>query len=164
MVKTRRQYDDLLSLPEIRSAQIAARNLDIVVTSGTEWADVHSPLRRLLRREKNPVAEQDDFCIGDLLWSPIDKNGPISKGPEERAMTLLQLPDLPSMIRKGARVVLMLAPCAGRDSVENRPGEVKHCLRDKGTLLACLLAQPKRYLTDVVVDPVTAAVALEQLG
>ncbi len=78
-------------------------------------------------------------CRGDIFWRPIADDGPIQADTDTRALTLIELSDLPGLIRAGKRVLLMLAPCG-------------KCHRPKGRLLKCVLEQKRPIITDLVVD------------
>jgi hypothetical protein len=78
-----------------------------------------------------------------MLWRPIAGSGPILDETAVRALTILELSDLPELIRQGKRVLLMLGPCAS-------------CSRRKGLLLQTILSQDKQLVSHLVVDSGTA--------
>ena len=130
----------LRDLSEIDGAFKAVDDIDIIVTSGTEWLDDESALRhRMQRSQKSVRALESAGCVGDILWRPIAEDGPIEEETEIRALTLIELGELESFIQRGKRVLLMLAPC-GR------------CHAPKGRLLRCVLKQDRTLITDLVVD------------
>ena len=84
-------------------------------------------------------------CVGDVLWRPIARTGPIVTETKLRALTLVELTDLPRMIKRDKQVLLMLAPCG-------------MCHEPKGELLDTILNldPSQQIVTNVVVDSVTA--------
>ena len=83
-------------------------------------------------------------CVGDVLWRPIARTGPIVTETKLRALTLVELTDLPKLIKRGKQVLLMLAPCGV-------------CHEPKGELFKTVLnlAPSQQIVTNVVVDSVT---------
>ncbi len=139
------ELSNLRKLFEIEEAYKGAKDLDIIVTSGAEWDDPDNSLRVSLKRYPETLATLNEAgCVGDMLWRPLAKDGPIEAETAVRAMTLLELSDLPEFIRKGNHVMLVLGPCGG-------------CKRPKGKLLHTILNQRRRLLTHLVVDSRTAA-------
>ena len=136
----------LRELEDIANAFDAVNNLDIIVTSGTLWSDEHGALHRRMRAAGADAILEEEKCIGDVLWQPIAKTGPIVTETALRALTLVELTDLPRLIERAkTRVMLMLAPCGA-------------CHAPKGNLLDTVLHQGRsqQIVTDVVVDSVTA--------
>jgi DNA-binding transcriptional regulator LsrR (DeoR family) len=132
-------------LADIKDAFASVRGLDIVVTSGADWSDEDCALRRRMQGSTASVeALQNEGCVGDILWRPIADHGPIETETELRALSLIELGQLPTIIRGGTRVLLMLGPC-GR------------CGDPKGRLLRCVLQQRRPIITDLVVDSRTAS-------
>lgn len=135
----------LRDLPDIRDAFAAVREIDIIVASGSDWLDPHSALRNLmLRSPESARVLEAEGCIADILWRPLSERGPIEKETCIRALTLVELSELPGLIEQGKHVLLTLAPCG-------------LCNEPKGRLLSCLLGQPKPLFTDLVVDTRTVA-------
>jgi hypothetical protein len=93
---------------------------------------------------------QQAKTIGDLLWRPISDSGPVEVEVGVRAMTPLDLPDLPLLIRAGSKVVVVLGPCGT-------------CGGPKGEVLRALLGWKGHYITHAVVDSRTAAEALSTI-
>ncbi len=133
------------------------KQIDLVVTSGTSWKNdedrrhSHSHLKRLLTGYKDDdgrdvvsVLEKEHGCVGDLLWQPVNEEGPIPDETKVRAMTLRRLDELPGAIDKGAQVLLVLGPCA--------------CGRARDDVLRTVLGWKKRYITHLVADNRTASV------
>jgi hypothetical protein len=142
----------LRRLDDIANAFAAVTDLDIIVTSGTRWSDEHGALHRRMRAADADAVLDEKKCIGDVLWQPIAASGPIVGETELRALTLVELTDLPTLIKDhNVRVMLMLAPCGA-------------CHKPKGELLEVVLNQdPERQIvTDVVVDSVTAGEMLRR--
>ncbi len=125
---------------DIKRAMDAVEYIDIFVTSGASWHDPHSALRKRMEdsRDSFDVLEKAG-CVGDIQWRPLSRSGPITTPTLQRAMTLVDLSDLPALIRKGKRVLLMLSPCGV-------------CHRPKGDLLDCVLNLEEPLITDLVVD------------
>ncbi len=139
-----RQFAELQDLDGIRETYASSMDLDIIVTSGSCWSDPHSMLRKYMSRsEKSFVTLQRAGCIGDMLWRPISADGPISDETEIRAMTLLELTDLPAFIQQGKHVLLVLGPCMGCNQPKTR------------TLEAVTTMQP-HLITHLVLDSRTA--------
>jgi DNA-binding transcriptional regulator LsrR (DeoR family) len=144
-IVTPQGMEQLKQLPDIRAAFAAAKNIDIIVTSGTEWADKDSALKKRIKGAARCVNKLNkEKCLGDIFWRPIGADGPITAETEYRALTLIELGQLHGFIKGGKRVLLMLAPCGG-------------CNKPKGKLLECVLNQKKPLVTDLVVDSLTAS-------
>lgn len=121
--------------------------IDIVVTSGSAWEDEHGLLKNLFE-EQYP----DDYkvlldarCVGDMLWQPINSDGPILGKTKVEAMTLKSLDDLADEIPRGLKVLLVLGPC-GR------------CATPREDVLRTVLNLEKRYVTHVVTDYRSASI------
>jgi DNA-binding transcriptional regulator LsrR (DeoR family) len=116
--------------------------LDIVLTSAGSIHDKDSVLRRAHAKHREQMDEmiEQDGCVGDMLWLPLSKQKPLdnSKYPY-RAMTLLDLTELPDLISRGTKVVLSIGPC-GR------------CNRLKTDVLADILDLPTALVTHLVAD------------
>ncbi len=137
-----RMMGDLKRIPDIREAYDRASEIDIIVTSaGGHWQEGHSALYDLYQRRSRPSLDALNAagCIGDMMWRPIGAGGPIEVETEVRAMTLMELADLPAFLRQGKQVVLLMGPC----------GE---CRGPKSEVLRAILNQPKRMVSHVVVD------------
>ena len=128
-----------------------APDLDIVVTSaGAHWKRGCSGLNNKYK-EVAPAAVralEAAGCIGDIIWQPFGPNGPITEDVSPRASTLLSLSELPPLVAKGRRVLLVLAPCGGTG-----------CNEPKSDMLRAVLGW-RGGVTDLVVDARTAALAL----
>jgi hypothetical protein len=132
----------------IREAFARVGSLDVLVTSaGGHWMSGCSRLHELYEGDPkhSQVLEElnSKHCIGDLMWCPLGKEGPIVLGHGMRAMTLVDLTDLPGLIGRGKRVMLVLAPCAS-------------CQLPKTEILKTLLGLRQPLITDLVVDSLTA--------
>jgi DNA-binding transcriptional regulator LsrR (DeoR family) len=144
--------ESLQQLDDIRHAFKAARDIDIIVTSGSDWHDEHSKLRQRMQKSEQAMQTLDaNGCQGDILWRPISRRGPIEAETEIRALTLVELTQLPEFIRQHKQILLMLAPCGA-------------CNRPKGALLKCILEQPQALVTNIVVDSRTASQLLRLAG
>jgi DNA-binding transcriptional regulator LsrR (DeoR family) len=98
----------------------------------------------MAKSDKSLKALQNAGCVGDMLWRPLGERGPIETESEIRAMTLVELSDLPKFIAGGKHVLLVLGPCV----VCNRP---------KTEMLRAVLTMPPRLITHLVVDSRSAA-------
>ena len=142
--------DRLRRIVEIDEAYEAAKHVDIIVTSGSEWKDEHSPLKRSMTRERDVYDRLSRLgCVGDILWRPIGPAGPIEEPTDIRAMTLVELSDLPERIRSGTQVLLMLGPCG-------------MCRRHKGSLLGAIMNHREQLVTHLVTDTRTAVTILPE--
>ena len=90
-------------------------------------------------------------CIGDMLWHPLGPSGPLEVDTNMRAMTLLELTDLPGFIDDGKRVLLVLGPCG----VCNKP---------KTLVLKSVLSAEPHLITDLVADTRAARGVLPGAG
>jgi len=151
MVRSR-DIPKLKSSLEINDAYKAAKQLDIIATSGSDWDDAHSSLRVCMERSPDSVKRLRDLgTIGDVFWRPLGKDGPITYATEIRALTLMELTDLPGFIQKGGNVLLMLGPCG-------------MCKRSKGKIVHTILTQKLQLVTHLVLDSRTAVHLLEITG
>lgn len=135
---------ELKKQDELKQAYAAARTLDIVATSGSEWADEDCGLRSRMQASPESVRIlEENGCVGDILWLPLSRSGPITVETELRALSLIELSELPAIIKGRTRVMLMLGPCGG-------------CGMPKGNLLECVLRQRRPLVTDLILDSRTA--------
>jgi len=140
---------ELMQFEGIREAFDAAKELNIVVTSGSCWVDDHSLLHRFMQVDPKSLQElQDAGCVGDMLWRPVGPSGPIEIPTSKRAMTLLELSDLQQGIQDGnLEVLLVLGPCGG-------------CGRPKREILGPVLSARPPMITHLVVDSLSARALL----
>lgn len=145
----------LLKLPGVVDAYKSSRELDVIVTSAGSINDDDSMLNRYHEcfRTYSPEMKkqlEDDDCVGDMLWLPISRSGPIdNSGHPLQAMALVDLHDLPRFIgERGTRVVLAIGPCS-------------LCGRSKSDILAAILGLPDPHITHLVVDSNTARTITE---
>jgi hypothetical protein len=125
---------------DIREAYEKAADLDIIVTSGSDWDDPHSSLRRCMERSPSTLQTlRDEGALRDMLWRPLGETSPITTETEIRALTLMELDDLPDFINRGKHVLLMLGPCAV-------------CGRHKGPVLDTILSQVRHLASHIVTD------------
>jgi DNA-binding transcriptional regulator LsrR (DeoR family) len=140
-----------LELPGIREAAEQVNDIDIFVSSAAVMVDEHSMMSRYL---KNPPHEDDgkrmqemlqrDGCVGDMLWQPLSRKGPIKlQQYPYRSLSIVDLDQLPAFIRRGRQVLLMLAPCG-------------QCRRPKTEILQAILELDEPLITHLVVDSPTA--------
>lgn len=136
--------------PYIKEAIAAVRDIDIIVASGSDWRDEHSALRILMERfPDSKLVLEKEGVVADVAWRPFGKNGPIETETGVRALTLVELHDLPGLIEQKKRVLLTLGPCG-------------LCNEPKGRLLDCLLEQRTPFITDLVVDSRTVRQMLRE--
>ncbi len=138
-------FKELKAMDGIREAYTEVDKLDIIVTSGSVWSDEHNLLRKYMSKSRRALsALKNAGCVGDMLWRPVGKNGPIEIETEIRAMTLLELSDLPRFIsEKRVNVLLVIGPCGG-------------CNEPKSEVLDVILNCNPRLITHLVVDSRTA--------
>ena len=89
-----------------------------------------------MTEEGREILEKHEI-VGDLLWRPISRRGPIEIEVSQRAFTLVELGQLREFVRQRKQVLLTLAPCG-------------ICRELKGKLLRCALEQ--EIVTHLVVD------------
>jgi DNA-binding transcriptional regulator LsrR (DeoR family) len=154
------QMEALRKLGPIQRALNRSNELDLIVTSAAVFSDPHSQLKRHFE-EYSPetVAQLErDGCIGDMLWLPINKDGPIDTANYAyRPVTVIELSELPKRINRGQKVLLVLGPCAD---------PTQHCDGTKTTILSTILnlhSRRHRYVTHLVVDRPTAKELIQGL-
>jgi hypothetical protein len=81
--------------------------------------------------------------VGDFLWRPVGKRGPIEADTGLRFMTLVELAYIPGFIAKGNQVLFLLGPC-------------EECRQPKPEILKALLGLKDPLFTHLVVDSRTA--------
>jgi DNA-binding transcriptional regulator LsrR (DeoR family) len=140
-------WKSLREFEAIRQVYSDAAKIHIVVSSGGTWEDEHSTLATYMREvERKDVDQLKQLgVIGDLLWQPLSKEGPIEILPDRfqfRANTLMQLRELPEFIGRGGRVLLVLGACG-------------KCEQPKGDLLDVILHADPALVTDIVTDSPT---------
>jgi DNA-binding transcriptional regulator LsrR (DeoR family) len=140
-----------MEIEEITDAFDAVGQLDIIVTSGSDWNDPDSSLRRCMRRSASTLQTlQEEGTVGDMLWRPLGKTAPVMTATELRALTLVELGDLTEFIDRGKHVLLMLGPCAA-------------CNRHKGPIFKTILSQEQQLVTHAVADSRTAAYLIKAM-
>ncbi len=143
-------HQELRRLRAIRVIQRAierASEIDVIVSSLGHWKNGCSGLYNMYSQESPKSLQQllAAGCIGDMMWRPIGRRGPIEIETEHRTMTLMELNQLPDFIARNKRVVLLVGPCAT-------------CHAAKSEVLEAILAQRDRHLvTDLVVDSRSAS-------
>jgi len=149
-----RDFERLKKVPGIREGFDSVGDIDIILTSGSCWADEHSLLRDYMQQYavKDFKALKRAGCVGDILWRPMALSGPIEMETRIRALTLLELADLPSMIDNEKWIMLVLGPCG-----------TEGCNRPKHEILDAILGCEKALISHLVTDSITAALATENL-
>lgn len=148
------QFEELQKLEGIEQAFARKDDLDIIVTSGGSWRDecAHSMLAQFMKKSEDTIKVLERLnCVGDLLWRPLNEDGPITEVTKIRAMTLIELTDLPRFIKDGKSVVLMLGPCL-------------KCMNPRPVLLKTILDLDEHLITHLVTDTRTAAEVLGPVG
>jgi len=136
---------------DIQEAYNKAKDIDIIVTSGADWEDDHSSLRICMERSDSTMQTlRDEGVVGDMLWRPLSATAPITTATELRALTLVELSDLPGFIKNGKDVLLMMGPCG-------------MCHQHKGAALGTILSQTQHLVTHLVADSRTAGYHVAQL-
>lgn len=133
----------------IQEAFDRVKEINIVVTSaGDHWNTLGcSSLYKLFKERASAGAMKElekAGVVGDILWQPVNRQGPVRIEQGLRAVTLMDLPDLPPMIRRGGHVVLALAPCGA-------------CGGPKAGILRTALSWSDRVFTHLVTDRRTAS-------
>ncbi len=149
-----KDMDGLRKNTFMREVFDGAGKIDIIVTSaGGHWEQGHSSLYNMLSKASKESVEQlmKAGCIGDLMWRPLGKNGPIDIKTEMRAVTLMEIKDLQKFIKREKKkaVLLFLGPCGD-------------CGGPKGDVLKAILAQ--KLVTHLVVDSRSARQMLSGAG
>ena len=133
----------LMREEEIARAHAAVADIDIFVATGAD-CEQHSALyRRLQQSPADLRALMDRGWAGDVFWRPLGPDGPIRETGGIRAMTLVELDQLPGFIADGKRVLLLLGPC-------------DDCQKPKDGILQTVLDQERHLVTHLVVDSRTA--------
>lgn len=140
----------VLALPGVEQARQSVHKLDLIVTSAAVINDPHSMLARYYDEPTRDLLTRDG-CVGDMLWWPLARHGPLdpTKYPY-RSLTLLELSELPDYIQRGTQVLLALGPCG-------KCGELKT------DILETLLHLDDHLLTHLVVDSRTARALFERV-
>jgi hypothetical protein len=141
--------DGLKSWDDIRSVMAEAARLDIIVTSAGNWADEHSVFSQIMKSSPKAFEKlMAEGVVGDFLWRPVNKNGPIEADTGLRFMTLVELAFLPGFIARGKKVLCLLGPC-------------EQCLQPKAEIAIALLELRDHLFTHLVVDSRTARGAIK---
>lgn len=131
----------LKSSDGVKESYDEADKIDIIVTSATNWSDEHSTFRKYMIKSPDDCFDklQSEDCLGDILWLPIDSEKPIINKTKTRAMTLMELSEIPDFIKDDRKVLLVMGPCA-------------YCNRTKSEILSAILNQKKHIITHLAVD------------
>jgi hypothetical protein len=143
---------EVLALPGVKEAFQSAEQLDLIVTSAAVLTDEHSMLHRYYERNAPGTVEllKRDGCVGDILWWPLGRHGPLVLDPTQypyRSLTVIELNRLPRYIRRGTQVLLALGPCSG-------------CNKPRTDILDTILHLDDHLITHLVVDSRTAREAV----
>jgi DNA-binding transcriptional regulator LsrR (DeoR family) len=124
----------------IREAYERAKEIDIIVTSTSCWADEHCMFGRYLDLASESMAELEEVgCVGDILWQPLGRDGPIDVETSVRAMTVMDLNKVSEFVADKKLVLLIAGPCG-------------MCHQAKTDVVKAILDQPKRIITHLVID------------
>jgi hypothetical protein len=152
-IVTSDEYDELRNLPSIIRVLESAKDIQIVITSGSLLNDQSSTIQafldNLLYTHPGPEVDElvnlykEEGVVGDLLWQPVTRQGPLQRRTPYRVATLLPLPEIATFLNESPerRVLAVL----GRSSLSGMP---------KSELLDALL-QINPLFTDLVVDTPT---------
>lgn len=142
------QFEELKDLDGIRECYACKDEIDVIVTSASSWPDEHGMLRGYTGKSpKSERALKAAGCVGDMLWRPLSRKGPIEIETEIRAMTLMELSELPAFIASGKRVLLALGPCVRCDTpkaevleavLNTKPPLITHLVVDSRSARPCL--------------------------
>jgi len=135
-----------------RKAFDEARNLDIAITTLCSARDRHGSLRKFMEigpEEGRQVLEAARW-IGDVLWRPFSRGGPITANTVIRPTTLLELDTLVDLAGQEDRhVILVAGPCAT-------------CRKSKAEALKAILTVKRlRMCNHLVIDAKTAKELLD---
>jgi len=136
--------DGLKGWDDIQSVIAEAERLDVIVTSAGNWVDEHSVFFQTMKSSQKAFEKLlAEDVVGDFLWRPVNKHGPIETDTGLRFMTLVELAFLPGFIARGKKVLCLLGPC-------------EQCLQPKAEILKVLLELRDHLFTHLVVDSHTA--------
>jgi hypothetical protein len=145
------QVDSLRAMAGIEPSFTLSSQLDIIVTSAASWdGECSGMLHEYMQKnaESIKVLEKAGIC-GDMLWRPLSRNGPIEDKTEIRAMTLMELSQLPGFIKEGKSVMLVLGPC-------------RKCHKPRPELLENILQLKEHLITHVAADSRSVAELLRR--
>ncbi|MHC4966413.1 MAG: hypothetical protein ACYTGE_16080 [Planctomycetota bacterium] len=148
------EWDQVASLREMAGIDVSfslSSQLDIIVTSAASWdGECPGMLRKYMKKkaESIEVLEKAGICA-DMLWRPLNRNGPIEDKTSIRAMTLMELSDLPGFIQQGKSVMLVLGPC-------------RKCHKPRPELLENILQLKEHLVTHVAADSRSVAELLRR--
>ena len=132
--------DELKGLPVIKEAYARASEIDIIVTSTSDWTDDHSMLRHYMAVAGESLDELERAgCIGDILWQPLCAEGPFELNSKIRAMTIMRLAQVSELVAQDKQVLLVAGPC-------------HRCHEPKAKVVRAILHQPNRLITHMVTD------------
>jgi len=122
-----------------------AKDIDVIYASAGHWEHGHSVLHQMYELESKECLTQllQMGCVGDMMWRPVGRNGPLETDVEARAVTIMNLSDVPSFIARGKSMVLVVGPCGV-------------CRKPKNEVLEPILAAKPALLTHLVIDSLTA--------
>ena len=153
MVETR-QLATLRRMEGLKEAFEQARELDVIVTSAGSWSGScsHSMLRKYMAQKPGSLRKLEQAgCRADMLWRPLGQSGPIETTTAIRAMTLVELSELPGFIEAGKHVLLVLGPCGA-------------CNTPKAQTLQTILNPKEPLITHLAVDSRSVAALLRNGG
>jgi DNA-binding transcriptional regulator LsrR (DeoR family) len=134
------RYKEIQKLEGIEESYKEKQKIDIIVTSATNWSDEDSTFRKYMEKSTGCFDMLSSAnCIGDMLWQPISPQQIINIKTKIRAMTLLELSELPGLINKGKKVLLVVGACS-------------RCNQPKSDILRAILDQKDKILTHLVAD------------
>jgi DNA-binding transcriptional regulator LsrR (DeoR family) len=139
-------YEKVKKQPGVRESFDRAHEIDIVVSSLASAQDEHGALNSFFKFGEGAGAAdlRRQGWLGDVQYLPLGKQGPIRLNRGIRAITLLELPDFVSMVKKDKYVVLVAGPCG-------------NCGRTKEDALIPLLEEPSLKIWSHLVTDVDTA-------
>jgi DNA-binding transcriptional regulator LsrR (DeoR family) len=163
-IVTAEQFCEVLKLPAVKYARDRAdtNDLDIIVTSAASFSHNHSQLKTYYSTYSSETIDRlsADGCKGDMLWLPVNEEGPIDTSTYPyRAVTALELDGFPKRVKCGKNIVLVLGPCAVGSCAD--PAEPYHGAL-KTDVLDAILHFKKQFITDLVIDARTARDIVER--
>ena len=111
-----REYEHAKSRPGVAESFRMAKDIDIVVTSMASAHDEHGELNRFMnfggKKNRRLASLKKSGWVGDVIYHPYAKSGPIATTEGMRAVSLFDLEDLIALAaRPKKHVVLVVAPC-----------------------------------------------------
>jgi DNA-binding transcriptional regulator LsrR (DeoR family) len=145
-----KDYDKIRHLPGVNEAFDEAEKIDIAVISLARMGDPHSRINKFLgmgwETQRKELRKQG--WVGDVLWHPYSKRGPIEVKEGLRALSPFDIRKLCQWKEKeNKHIILVAAPC-------------RICEKPKTPALRPLLTQRSLRVANHIVTDVSTAEAL----